>query len=120
MLVKLTSSTSGEIIFLSDVARQLFDILDKTTEARGVFTYEQLPEACEKLRLAIALEKEALRQEKLGKLPAEEEPADANSNADKILETRVNLAQRASPLLRLMERTQKEEGFILWEAPRAF
>jgi hypothetical protein len=54
MLVKFNSSTSGQIMMFSPAARQLLEILHKDCTARGVITSEQLPEAIERLRRAVA------------------------------------------------------------------
>lgn len=112
MLVKFTSNTSGEIVMFAEVARRLFDIVGKEGTARGVFTLEQLPAAVEKLSRAVADEKNAGW------------PADAAQDEDEESGEEkyppVGLAQRAHPLIELMERTRKNEGFILWEAAQDF
>ena len=46
-----------------------------------------------------------------------EEEADEEHKSGRV---GVHLAQRATPLIHLMEWTQKENGFILWEAPYDF
>jgi len=117
MLVKLTSSTSGEVILFAEHARRLFEILGKDCTARGVFTLEQLPAAMARLRRAVADEKEAATRAP-AELPARadrEKAEDANEH-----DLAVSLGQRAHPLIQLMERTQNEGGFILWEAARDF
>jgi hypothetical protein len=117
MLVKLTSSTSGEVILFAEHARRLFEIIGKECTSRGVFTLEQLPAAVDRLRQAVAAEKEAAAR------PAEAAPArtdrEKTDEADKP-EPAVSIGQRAYPLIRLMERTQNEGGFILWQAPGDF
>lgn len=122
MLVRLTSSAAGEMIMFAEHARRLFDIIGKEGTARGVFTQEQLPEAIAKLHQAVDEEKQALleaerkmREEGIG----EDEKnigADNQASADKS----VHLSQRAYPLIHMMELTQKEDGFILWEADKDF
>ena len=47
MLIRLTSSTSGEVVMFAKHARRLFEIIGKECTARGVFTFEQLPAALE-------------------------------------------------------------------------
>lgn len=54
MLVKFTSSTSGQIMMFAQVARQMLEILGKDCNARGVITSEQLPDAIARLRGAVA------------------------------------------------------------------
>ena len=123
MLVRLTSSTSGEMIMFAEHARWLFDIIGKVSTARGVFTKEQLPEAIARLKQAVAEDKLAQqaseRQEQLDGVDEKDEDEEV-VEARKAGRIGVNLAQRAQPLINLMEWTNKEGGFILWEAERDF
>lgn len=122
MLVRLTSSTSGEMIMFAEHARRLYEIIGKECTSRGVFTKEQLPAAIAKLHHAVHQEKLALHE---AEHKAHEEGL---GNEDEIIDDEdhkagrvgINLGQRATPLIHLMEWTQKEEGFILWEADNDF
>ena len=140
MLVRLTSSTSGEIIMFADHAHALFEWIGKETTARGVFTAEQLPEAIDRLRRGVEEEKAAAKRlgEELraneGKSRMRDDEADedeengdggddeddGNEKKKKTLKVKVSLGQRAQPLINLMQWTLKEEGFILWEASADF
>ena len=129
MLVRLTSSTSGEIIMFAEHAHALFEWIGKETTARGVFTKEQLPEAIARLRHGVEEERAAakrLAEEKRaneGKGGNKEKEDDENGDDDekeKEPEETVSLGQRAQPLINMMDWTLKEEGFILWEASRDF
>ena len=122
MIVRFTSTTAGEMIMFAEHARRLFDLLGKQGSARGVFTAEQMPAAVAQLRAAIA---EMHAEEK--RASAEQRARDESDDRDEDGEARrkaaaeaVSLAQRATPLLHLMERTSKEGGFILWEAAHDF
>jgi len=121
MLVKITSSTSGEIIMFAEHLRQIFKIIDKECTARGVFTNEQLPEAIARLQFAVHEEKLALHEaERLAReegLNEDEEIADEDHKSGRI---GIHLGQRAHPLIQMMEWTLKEGGFILWEAGKDF
>lgn len=121
MLVRLTSSASGEIIMFAKDARQLFEVVGKGRTARGVFTKEELPEAMAKLRHAVAEEKQALREaeHKARREGIVEEDA-RDDEEHKSGRAGIHLGQRAHPLLKMMEYTLKEEGFILWEASGDF
>ena len=110
MLVKFTSSTSGQIMMFAPVARQMLEILAKDCNARGVITGEQLPDAIASLRAAIA---DAHRRPS-----ANSEPDEDTDDAEGA--SRVGLAQRAYPLVELLEWTRKEDGFVLWEAAHDF
>jgi hypothetical protein len=131
MLVRLTSSTSGEMIMYAEHARRLFEIIGKEGTARGVFTREQLPEAVERLHQAVQEEKlelqETERKAREEGLVDDEESSDEDDEAKQAKEeaaksgrTGVTLGQRAYPLIHLMELTFKEDGFILWEASGEF
>ncbi len=142
MLVRLTSSTSGEIIMFAEHAHALFEWIGKETTARGVFTAEQLPEAIDRLRRGVVEEKAAARRlaEELraneGKSKMRDDKADEDEDEEsgdgedddgeesgskkKASKVRVSLGQRAQPLINLMQWTLKEEGFILWEASADF
>jgi hypothetical protein len=121
MLVRLTSRTSGEIIMFAEDARRLFEIIGKERTARGVFTREQLPAAIASLQEAVAADNEALRQ--VGRKVRADDGQDEHAPDDDAQKTGravVQLGQRAHPLLRMMERTLQQEGFVLWEAEQPF
>ena len=127
MLVRLTSSTSGEMIMLAAHARVFFDWIGKECTARGVFTKEQLPEAIARLHQGVEEEKQAIRlqlQEKAREKAREKQGGGDDDEADEDKESGpredVTLGQRAQPLIHLMEWTLKEGGFILWEASGDF
>ena len=129
MLVKLTSNTSGEIIMFAEHLRQLFEFIGKEGTARGVFTTEQLPQAIEKLHRAVHDEKQLLHEadRKAHEARVHHDAADAADEKDEEAEedrkagrTGVHLAQRAHPLIQMMEWTYKEGGFILWETEKDF
>lgn len=112
MLVTFTSSTSGEIMMFAPVARQLLEILGKECSARGVITTEQLPEAIRRLRQAVS---------DAGRQPAGDGESASDDDGDDAGEgARVGLAQRAYPLIDLLEWTRQREGFILWQAAKDF
>ena len=133
MLVRFNSSTSGEMVMLARHARILFDVMDKATTARGVFTTEQLPHAIAALQQAIEedkrIERECVESSSPSDepvhdersplaLPAEEE--ENESDAPRSGDAPVLLRQRAVPLIHLMEWTLKEAGYIVWEAEKDF
>ncbi|GHU04715.1 hypothetical protein FACS1894158_05600 [Betaproteobacteria bacterium] len=117
MLVRLTSNTSGNMIMFAEHARVLFGWIGKECSAHGVFTKEQLSGAIACLRRGAEEEKLAIAQQTKEKEVGEE---DADEDKKNRSSEPVTLGQRAQPLIQLMERTQKEGGFILWEAPENF
>ena len=121
MLVRLTSSTSGEMIIFAEHLCQLFKIIGKECTARGVFTTEQLPEAIARLQYAVHEEKLALHEAASKAHEEAEDEDDEQAEEDrKSGRVGVHLAQRAHPLIEMMEWTLKEEGFILWETDKDF
>jgi dsDNA-binding SOS-regulon protein len=113
MLVTFNSSTSGQLLMFAEVAHRLFAILGKAGTARGVFTAEQLPPA-------IAQLKEAVSEERASGKPDAKAQGKNDDLEDEEKNATIGLAQRAYPLIELMERTSKDEGFILWEAAGDF
>ena len=114
MLVRFDSSVSGEMLMLADTAKRLLEIIGKECTARGVITKEQLPEALARLRRAVAEEK-AGRQESGAVDNGYPDPDDEAAT-----EPPVGLARRAFPFIEMLEWTLREEGFVLWEAPKDF
>ncbi len=102
MLIKFNSSVTGEMLMHADTARGLLEIIGKACTARGVLPLEQLPEALQRLRHAVATAS-GVRQE---------------DNENK--EPPIGLTQRAHPFIEMLERTLAEEGFVLWDAPQDF
>ena len=123
MLVRLTSNTSGEMIMFAEHARRLFEIVGKECTARGVFTTEQLPAANARLRQAVQDDRQAQqsgeRQDQRDGVDEREEDEE-HAEARKAGRIGVSLGQRAQPLINLLEWTQKEGGFVLWEAEHDF
>lgn len=118
MLVRITSSTSGDMIMFAEHTRWLFDVVGKECTARGVFTCEQLPDAIARLKAAIQEEKQALHESerKAREEGLEIDEEDENDEDHKSGRAGIHLGQRAAPLVHLMEWTLKEKGFLLWEA----
>ena len=122
MLVKFHSSTSGEVVMFAKDAGHLFAIVGKEGTARGVFTRQQLPDAMTRLHAAVDEDKMAARHALAPPVDQglEEEAVDDHETPRATAVEAITLAQRAHPLLLLMERTDKENGFILWEASGDF
>lgn len=102
MLVKFTSSETGEIMMFADIARLLLQTSGKECTARGVFTHEEmLPAAALLHRLTQAVQE----PEEEGR---EERP--------------VPLARRAWPLIDMLERTARGDARanIVWQAAADF
>ena len=114
MLVTFNSSVSGEMLMQAEVAKRLLELIGKECTARGVITLEQLPEALALLRRAVAEEKTG--QQQAGAVDNGYPDPDDETSA----EPPVGLARRAFPFIEMLEWTQREDGFVLWEASRDF
>jgi len=122
MLVRFTSSTSGEMVMFAHHARELFEIIGKECTQRGVFLKEQLPEAIALLHGAVDQEKlteKLARMTKADKAKSEEE-LELDGEDKELEENKIALGRRAHPLIHFMELTEKQSGFILWETEGDF
>ncbi len=91
-----------------DVAHCMMEIMGKAVSAQGIVTVEQLPDAIEQLRSAIASDK--------AQQAAAEEAARSlhESSEGSVKQERVRLAQRAVPLMELLERSLKSKKPVIW------
>lgn len=105
MIVIFKSSVCGDVIMFGDVAARLLKIMGKDAEAKGIITVEQLPDAIARLRAAAMADKNA-RAEAMND---ESEPGD-----DEARRNQISLAQRAVPLLELLELSLKKSKPVVW------
>ena len=111
MLYTFKSAVSADVLMLDEPAKKLITLMGKdATETKGIVTVAQLPEAI--LRLRTAIEDDRARQ-------AENPPSEAEELADKDagrtgMAAPVGLAQRAWPLLDMLETAHKEEVPVTW------
>ena len=105
MLVKFRSNVCGEMIMFAEIAHTLLAAMGKECTARGVFVREEMLAAADRLRQAVSGATPNTEDE-------EKEPKDRP----------VALAQRAWPLIDMLERTARGDAkaHILWEAERDF
>lgn len=108
MMVKFHSLAAGEILMFGDVARRLMELMGKEPAERGVVTVDQLPGAVARLKAAIAEDKTRRAGQHDEDLPADE------PNGEGSTRPYVNLAQRALPLVELLERSLEREKPVLW------
>ena len=110
MLVTFKSKAAAEIYMYAEHAKMLLDLIGKPFEPpqapMGVITVEQLPAALAALRGAAEHAthqgKEALRS-----YEASDQPGDP-------LTMPVSLAQRAYPLMDMLERAEKKGAVVTW------
>lgn len=102
MIVTFKSKASGDVIMFGEVAHGLMKIMGKDPEPQGIITPEQLPGA-------IAALKSAMEASRKQSGPSEDDQADTPAMAQ-----HVSLAQRAVPLIELLEWAQKKNAPVTW------
>ncbi|BAL26634.1 DUF1840 domain-containing protein [Azoarcus sp. KH32C] len=108
MLLTFKSAADADVIMFGDVAKKLVEILGKDPQdAKGIITVEQLPGAIARLRAAIEAEKAGQG----GQAQDDDEEEDPERRG---MAAPVNLAQRAWPLLSMLELSQKEGVPVTW------
>ena len=108
MIITFQSKAAGDVIMFADVAERLMGIMGKDPGRQGIVTVEQLPEAIARLRAAIAEDKA-----RLAGLDEDERPqVETAPGGGK--RPFVSLAQRAAPLLELLEWAEKKAKPVTW------
>lgn len=111
MLYVFKSAACADVIMFGDIAKQLVQILGKDPEdARGIVTAEQLPEAIARLRAAVEADRLRQREQR----PADDDDDDEPDPERSGMAAPVSLAQRAWPLLDMLERSHKEAVPVVW------
>jgi hypothetical protein len=101
MLVKFDSK-AGSITTFGDVAVKLLRMMGQSGAVPGAILAQDIPGAVQRLRESVG---------------AEREPAQARNDRDDD-EPKVNLSQRAFPLIDLLERAAKTGADVIWEEER--
>jgi hypothetical protein len=112
MIVTFQSPASGDVIMFGDVAQRMMEIMGKDVTDQGIVTVEQLPEAIARLKAAIEEDK----QQRAG-MQEEDLPQTEKVGADGTEQNSrpfVTLAQRAVPLLELLEWSLKKKKPVVW------
>lgn len=104
MIVTFSSKAAGDVIMFGDVAHRLMKIMGKDADAKGIITIEQLPEAIAYLRAAIVADKATRAAQ----------AAEDDANGDGGRPPVISLAQRAVPLLDLLEWAYKKQKPVVW------
>jgi hypothetical protein len=102
-MITFQSDASGDVMMFDDIAHRMMDIMGKDKTGRGVITVEQMPDCIARLKAVIAEDRA-----RAGDKPQGEEEEETGVAA------RVSLAQRALPLLELLERSLQREKPVLW------
>ncbi|HTH93993.1 MAG TPA: DUF1840 domain-containing protein [Rhodocyclaceae bacterium] len=107
MIVTFKSKAAGDVIMFGDVAQQLMKTMGKDADAKGIITPEQLPAAITALKSVI----EAGRSQSTESAVDEEKESQVSPMA-----RNVTMAQRAVPLLELLEWSLKKNTPVTWGA----
>lgn len=102
-MITFQSEVAGDVMMFDEVAHRMMDLMGKERTQRGVVTVEQLPDCIARLKAAIAEDRARARGDRQG--DEEEETGVA---------ARVSLAQRALPLVELLERSFARGKPVLW------
>jgi hypothetical protein len=108
MIITFRSPASSDVIMFGDVAHRMMRLMGKDPEPKGIVTVEQLPEAIALLKAAIAADK----IEHAGK--QDEDLPQFEVSESGVKRPYVGLAQRAIPLLELLEWSLKERKPVVW------
>ena len=105
MIVTFQSQAAGDVIMFGDVAQQMMKLMGKDVTAKGIVTVEQLPQAIACLRAAV----EADKLQRGGNIRPQ-----AEVNVEGVVREPISVAQRAIPLLELLERSLKKNKPVVW------
>lgn len=109
MLITFKSGASADVIMFGEPAKTLLGILGKDADdAKGIVTVEQLPDAIARLRTAIDED----RARHAGRTE-DDEAADREAGRTGMAAP-VSLAQRAWPLLDMLEQSQRVGVPVVW------
>jgi hypothetical protein len=103
MLYEFKSAAAGTVLMTEAVALRVLAIVGKSPAAQGILTEAQLPAALTALRTAI-------NQERANPPP----PPDDAAPEPPPEELPISLAQRAWPLLELLDAAQKAHQPVTW------
>jgi hypothetical protein len=105
-MITFRSRAAADVMMFDDVAKRMMDLMGKEQTARGIVTVEQLPEVIARLKAAIAADK-ALHAGEVDAPDVEPVPGGGQR-------AYVGLAQRATPLVQLLEYSLKDETPVTW------
>ena len=106
MIITFKSKASGDVIMFRNIAKQLMEVMGKNVTDEGIVTLEQLPGAIAKLKAAVA-------EDKSKKEPENDDEPYGEPQAIGLSQP-VSFAQRAVPLISLMEYSLKAKVPVVW------
>ena len=97
MLITFKSQASGDVMMFGDVATSMMKIIGKENTPKGIITVEDLPAAIDRLNAAIAEDRHTRK-----------------SVADGDQGPAITIAQRALPLVELLDGSLKRDVPVVW------
>ena len=113
MLFKFKSKACPDLIMLEPDGRRVLQAMLGHDPVQGVIVVADLPQALARLEAAVAHD-EALRRQLAEQ--ATQDPTGGLDPPEDALEARhpIRLAQRASPMLKMLRRCMAEEADLVW------
>ncbi|MDY0071653.1 MAG: DUF1840 domain-containing protein [Thauera sp.] len=112
MLYTFSSAASADVLMFEAPAKHLIKLMGKdSADRQGIVTVVQLPAAVQGLQAAIEEERARLAERN----QEADEAADREAGRTG-MQAPVNLAQRAWPLLDMLQTALKEEVVVTWKA----
>lgn len=106
MLYRFKSQATADVVMLEANARQLLEIIGKSSAPKGIITVDQMPAAVSALETAISADSAQNRHN--------HDAYAVENHADEAERQHVGLHQRAAPLIDMLKRSQAENKDIVW------
>lgn len=103
MLIRFTSDVAGHFIMLGDNALPLLRLMGMSGREQGAVSGEDLRQALQTLQAGLQ------RAAELAARPAQESE---DEDEDVVP---VSLQRRALPLLEMLQRAAREDGYVMWQ-----
>jgi hypothetical protein len=104
MLIRFTSDMAGHFIMLGDNALPLLRLMGMSGREEGAVSGEDLQQALQTLQAGLQ------RATELAARPAQDNEDDEDEDA-----VPVSLQRRALPLLEMLQRAAREDGYVMWQ-----
>ncbi len=103
MLIRFTSDVAGHFIMLGDNALPLLRLMGMSGREQGAVSGEDLQQALQTLQAGLQ------RAAEMAARPAQESEDDDEDAVP------VSLQRRALPLLEMLQRAAREDGYVMWQ-----
>lgn len=107
MLFKFKSQAASDLIMLEADARKLLQIMLGDDSVKGIVLAQDIPRCITALQEAVLQDEEARKRQV-------EKAADDGDDSDGVVLDAVRLSQRATPMLKLLERSRAEASDVVW------